>query len=269
MGKEQLKESIRTAFSNFSDDLNNIVNNLLISPQNFNSDVWAIIKAIFDVLLPVGYSLVALFFIIDFLNKSVMLEWRRWENVTKALLKLVVAKLIIENCFTLLKLMFSFVANIIEGVSSVTYTINPGDVELDELYAKIDGMNTFDRIGFLVNIQPWLLVMEAIKLIIYVIVYGRIIEIMILTALAPLPLSTLAGEGMQNVAKRFLQVYMSVCLQGVVLLIGTMIYGAMMSSVLVEGDSWEVIRNVVLMSLVMVIIFVKSSSWSRQLTGAA
>jgi len=89
----------------------------------------------------------------------------------------------------------------------------------------------------------------------------------LLTAVAPLPLATLAGDGTQGIAKKFLQTYFAVCLQGVVLLIGTMLYGAILSSFVSSGEAVEAMKQMVLVSFVLLIIFVKSGSWSRQLTG--
>ena len=207
LDKEELKETIRNTFTNFTTELDEITSHLVKSPDTFNGEVWNVICAVFDLLLPVGYSLAALFFIIDFLNKSVQLEWMRWENVVKALLKLIVAKLIIENSFTLLNLIFSIVSNIIEKIKGAVGSAEPESIEITNLLTKIDEMDFMDRLGFLITVQPWLLAMQALKIVIYVIVYGRIIELLLMTAIAPLPLSTLAGENTQGIAKRFLQTY--------------------------------------------------------------
>ncbi len=267
---EKLKEMVSSAFGDFSSDLNDITTMILQKPENFNSGAWTLIQSIFDAMLPIGYSFVALFFIIDFLNKSVMFEWLRWENVIKCLLKLVVAKLIIENSFMLLTTMFSVVTNIINKAHAAYDPVEMKGANIDSVLSSIDGMGFWDRVGFYISVQPWVLVMEGVKLAIYIVVYGRMVEMYLMTAVAPLPLSTLAGDGTQDIAKRFLKVYFAICLQGVVLLIGCMLYSSMVTGLAVDNaGGWDSLRQMLLVSIILLSIFVKSGSWSRQLTGVA
>jgi len=267
MDKESMIKEIQDLFSNMSGELDQIRGFILQSPEHFNSGAWAIIQSIYEALLPMGYTLVALFFIIDFLNKSIMFEWVKWENVVKSLLKMVVAKLIIENSFMLLNTIFSVVTEIINKTYRTYEAVEMTGANIDGMIEEVNKMNFIESIGFYMSISPWTTAMEVVKIIIYVIIYGRMIEIYLLTAVAPLPLATLAGDGTQGIAKKFLQVYFSVCLQGVVLLIGTMLYGAMLSSFVSSGEAVEAMKQMVLVSFVLLIIFVKSGSWSRQLTG--
>jgi len=265
---ESLKEMVSTAFGDFSNDLNDITIMILQKPENFNSGAWTLIKSIFDAMLPIGYSFVALFFIIDFLNKCLMFEWMRWENVVKCLLKLVVAKLIIENSFMLLTTMFSVVTNIINKAHAAYDPVQMKGANIDAVLASIDGMGFWDRVGFYMSVQPWVLVMNGIKLAIYVVVYGRMVELYLMTAISPLPLSTLVGEGTHDIAKRFLKTYFALCLQGVVLLIGCMLYSSMITGLAIDNSGeWGSIMKIMLVSIILLSIFVKSGSWSKQLTG--
>ena len=50
-------------------------------------------------------------------------------------------------------------------------------------------------------------------------VYGRFFKLYLYTALAPIPLSTFAGEPSQNVGKSFIKSYCAVCLEGAIIVL--------------------------------------------------
>ena len=61
-------------------------------------------------------------------------------------------------------------------------------------------------------------------------VYGRFFKLYMYTAIAPIPLSTFAGEPTQNIGKSFLKSYAAVCLEGVIIVIACIIFSAFIST---------------------------------------
>ena len=61
-------------------------------------------------------------------------------------------------------------------------------------------------------------------------VYGRFFKLYMYTALAPIPLSTFAGEPSQNVGKSFIKSYCAVCLEGAVIVLFCIISSLFASS---------------------------------------
>ena len=61
-------------------------------------------------------------------------------------------------------------------------------------------------------------------------VYGRFFKLFLYTAIAPIPLSTFAGEPSQSVGKSFLKSYAAVCLEGAVIVLACVIFSAFASS---------------------------------------
>ena len=75
-------------------------------------------------------------------------------------------------------------------------------------------------------------------------VYGRFFKLYLYTALAPVPLSTLAGEPSQNVGKSFIKSYCAVCLEGAVIILACIIFSAFASSPPVVDPNSEPINMV-------------------------
>jgi hypothetical protein len=61
-------------------------------------------------------------------------------------------------------------------------------------------------------------------------VYGRFFKLYLYTAIAPIPLSTFAGETTQQVGKSFLKSYAAVCLEGAIIVLSCIIFSAFASS---------------------------------------
>lgn len=265
-----IMQTINDAFNGLNGDIQTILDIIVKSPQS-NGSIWTIITNIFNIMLPIGYSLASLFFIIDFLNKSIMFEFIKWENVIKALLKLVVAKMVMENSFTLLNTIFSVISGITTAIA-----VNPtsiGDVvDINALQTQVEAMSLIDKISFRIEFAPVAILMMIIKTAIQVIVYGRMIELYIYTAIAPIPLATMTSESLHGTAKRFLQTYTGICLQGVIIMISCLTYtglaGDMVTPATGSGSLNLNVWGFIMSSLVLLLILIKSGSWAKQITGS-
>jgi hypothetical protein len=265
---------IKNTFSGLNNELNEIIKILTQSPETFSSTLWDTINAIYILFLPIGYSLITLFFIIEFLQKSVMFEYMRWENVIKSLIKLVIAKLIMENCFKFLNLMFDLSATLIEEVGNVKWMASPSggtagySANLSTIISNIQDMNFVEQLSYYSSISPWIVVMKGIKIIILLIVYGRMIELLILTAISPIPTSTLACESTHGIAKRYFLNFFAVCFQGLIIYIGTIIYSGFLVQTFQTTNTSKILLSMILSSLILLIILIKSGTWSKQIFNA-
>ncbi len=75
-------------------------------------------------------------------------------------------------------------------------------------------------------------------------VYGRFFKLYMYTALAPVPLSTFAGEPSQNVGKSFIKSYCTVCLEGAVIVLACIIFSLFAASPLVVNPDAAVVTQV-------------------------
>ena len=94
-------------------------------------------------------------------------------------------------------------------------------------------MDTFAEIGILDGAIPiWAVCFIAhlafivIGIVLLLTVYGRFFRIYMYTAIAPIPLSTMAGQPTENIAKSFLKSYAGVCMQGIIIVLACVIFTA-------------------------------------------
>ena len=97
-------------------------------------------------------------------------------------------------------------------------------------------IDTIENCGFFESIPLWAvtliggLFITVLSFILIMTVYGRFFKLYMYTALAPIPLSTFAGEPSQHVGKSFIKSYCAVCLEGAVVVLACIIFSLFAAS---------------------------------------
>lgn len=265
--KEDLINQIVSNFGSLNDMINDIINLVSQTPKGFSESIYGTMEAIAHAIVPIAIVLAVLFFVIELCNKSVMMEIVSWEVAAKLLLKLILAKVMIQSSFWLLEAVFAYIVDIMGIVGTATLSIPAFDESI--VRNEINGMGLFALLGFLVSTVPLNLILTVVKWVIQVIVYGRMIELYILFAISPLPIATLAGEGVHDIAKKFFQNFVAVSLQGVIIVIAVGIFAGFIGEVIaLAGDSTiALLSNYILMTLILALVLFKSGSWAKQVVG--
>lgn len=231
-------------------------------------------------------TLCVMFFLIDFFTKSLHLQWVTWENVLMLFIKLVVAKVCVDNAelfTTMLYRGFNSFINAISGTITQYSFISGDDMTKAQYFVSESQasqiVNNVDA-GFL-NFQPILLnlqisiqglIMKIIMILANVVVIARLFELTVYTLIAPVPLSTFACEGLSDVGKGFLKSYAAVSLQAIVLAIMFVAYSAV-NTVLISGRIGStnlalsgIMGLVTTLTLAMGVM--QSGAWSKKICGA-
>ena len=119
--------------------------------------------------------------------------------------------------------------------------------------------------GMLVTVLSFVMIMS---------VYGRFFKLYLYTAIAPIPLSALAGEPSQNVGKSFIKSYISVCMEGAIIVLSCIIFSLFASTPpAVDGNLpvatqvWSYIGELVFNMLVLVGTIKMSDRVVREMMG--
>ena len=207
---------------------------LTTSPQAFKDGaIWGIITSINGVLGAIGTALLVLFFTVGVIKTcGSFAELKKPETAVKVFIRFIIAKWLIDNCLSIL---VNFVTIVQSIISSVTSASSIGTAL--EFAIPSDVQTTFEGIGILDGAIPvWAvcfishLAMIVISIVLLLTVYGRFFRIYMYTAIAPIPLSTMAGQPTENIARSFLKSYAGVCLQGVVIVLACVIFTAFAGS---------------------------------------
>lgn len=203
------------------------------SPETFKGGgIWTVIVGIHDALQAIGYALLVLFFVIGVMRTcGSFAEAKRPEMALKLFIRFALAKGVISYGLELMLAIFS----IIQGVSSTIMSAS-GMGTATETVLPAEIVTAIEDCGFFESIPLWAvtliggLFITVLSFIMILTIYGRFLKLYLYTAIAPVPLSTFAGEPSQNVGKSFLKSYAAVCLEGAVIVLGCIIFSLFASA---------------------------------------
>ncbi len=221
---------------------------LTTSPQNFKGGgIWSVITTINGVLGAIGTALLVLFFTVGVIKTcGSFAELKKPETAVKVFIRFAISKALIDNCLSLLVDFVTIVQDVIKRITdsssigtALEFTI-PSDVQSSfESIGILDGAIPIWAVCFIAHIA-----FMIIGMILLLTVYGRFFRIYMYTAIAPIPLSTMAGQPTESIGKSFLKSYAGVCLQGVVIVLACVIFTAYAASMPNMDTSLDPLRMV-------------------------
>ena len=221
---------------------------LTTSPQSFKGGgIWSVITTINGVLGAIGTALLVLFFTVGVIKTcGSFAELKKPETAVKVFIRFAISKALIDNCLSIL---VDFVTIVQDVIKRITDSSSIGTAL--EFVIPSDVQGSFDSVGILDGAIPlWSVCFIAhiafmiIGMILLLTVYGRFFRIYMYTAIAPIPLSTMAGQPTESIAKSFLKSYAGVCLQGVVIVLACVIFSAYAASMPNMDTSLDPLRMV-------------------------
>lgn len=263
-------DELKDAFSGFTTLISEITLLVNEGPSSYPA-LYQTIKSIHQAILPIAYSLLTLYFLLDFLSKTMNFQFVRWETVVSCCVKLIFAKFVMEHVFDLLEVIFQ-ISSYITTLVGATGSHASFFVDFTAVQADYDSKGWFDRKMYLFTLMPFIWILQGIKIVITLVVFGRLFQLLIYTAVSPIPIATFISDSLSGTGKRFLMDYAAVCLQGVIIIVGCVIYAAIMSSVTFgafTGNGGNIaIWKGILSVLALLLVVVKSGAWAKKLTGA-
>ena len=194
--------------------------------------VWGVMTGIHSALQAIGYGLLVLFFAVGVMKTcGSFVEVKKPEHALKLFIRFALAKGAVTYGLELMLAVFSIVQGMVSTI--ITQSGNSGMSSVTLPQELIDAIN---NVGFWDSIPLWAvtliggLLITVLSFTMILTVYGRMFSLWMYAAIAPIPLSTFAGEPTSSVGKNFIRSYAGVCLQGVVIALSCIIFSAISSS---------------------------------------
>ena len=233
MGESWIVSNLNAALSTWNDKLGEIWSLLTESPQTFKGgQVWGVMTGIHGALQAIGYGLLVLFFAVGVMKTcGSFVEVKKPEHTLKLFIRFALAKGAVTYGLELMLAVFSIVQGMVSTIITQSGSSGMSSVTLPQ--ELIDAIN---NVGFWDSIPLWAvtliggLLITVLSFTMILTVYGRMFSLWMYAAIAPIPLSTFAGEPTSSVGKNFIRSYAGVCLQGVVIALSCIIFSAISSS---------------------------------------
>ena len=277
MSDNWVVQNLQNALDTWNSKLAEIWQILTQSPETFKGGgIWQVIVQIHGALQAIGSDLLVLFFVVGvFKTCGSFTEVKRPEHALKIFIRFAITKGVVTYGLELMMALF----NIIQGVTStIMQTAGFGSTEDTVLPDEI--IEAVEDCGFFESIPLWAvtliggLFITVLSFIMIMSVYGRFFRLYLYTAIAPIPLSSFAGEPSQNIGRSFLKSYAAVCLEGAIVVLSCIIFSLFASSPpVVNPDAavvtmvWSYIGELIFNMLVLVGAVKMSDRVVREMMG--
>jgi hypothetical protein len=225
--------NLENALNTWNEKLAEIWFLLTQSPQDFKGGaIWAVILNIHDALRAIALGLIVLFFVVGVVKTcGSFAELKKPEHAIKLFIRFAIARALVVYGLELMLALLSIAQGIMSriftasGIGTQQSTVLP-----DEVRTAIENTGFFESIPLWAVTLIGGLFITILSFVMIFTVYGRFFKLYLYTAIAPIPMSTFAGEPTQSIGKAFMKSYAAVCLEGAIIILACVIFSVFASS---------------------------------------
>lgn len=260
-------------FDSVNSRVGEIATDVGMTPASFSPGIFSMIRSVSEtVIIPIAgliltfiacYELIQL--IIEHNNLSNFETW----IIFKWIFKTFVAVTLISNCFNIVMAVFDICQSVISqsgGIIGASTSVSDEAIAAMEATLETYGVGTLLGIylmSFVIQLTLWIL-----SIVIFVIVYGRMIEVYLMTSLAPIPLSTFGNREQSQTGQNYLRSLFALGFQGFLIIICVGIYAVLIQSISFTSDIVGSLWGVVGYTVLLVFTLFKTGGLARSVLNA-
>lgn len=273
--KELLVGSIMSNLTGLFDNVNRqvagIADNVGATPQAWNGGVFGMIRNLSDnVILPIAGVILALVATLELIQMIVdrnnMHDMDTF-MLAKWVFKTACAVVIVTNTWNIVMAVFDVAQSVVSRASGLV--IADTDIRIDSvivgLEAKLAEMELGALFGLWVQSMFVGFTMWALAICIFIITYGRMIEIYLVTSVAPIPMATMANREWGQMGQNYLRSLFALGFQAFLIIICVAIYAILVRGIAVENDVSTAIWTCMGYTVLLCFTLFKTSSLARSI----
>lgn len=274
--KEGLMEAITqqytSIFSSVNDQVADVAAQIGQTPQGWNGGVFSTIQNLSEsVVIPIAGMILTFVMVYELiqmiLEKNNMHDFDTF-NIYKWAFKTAAAAYLLTNCFTIVMAIFDVAQHVVNSSAGIVSGSLNVDVALSDLSTQLEAMGMWELIGLWLETNIINLCMWVLSIAIFVIVYGRMIEIYLSVSLAPIPFSTLANREWGQMGTGYLRSLFALGFQGFLMMVCIAIYAVLIQSIPSSGDIHGAIWGTAGYTVLLAFALLKTGSLSKSIFNA-
>ena len=255
-----IMSNLSGAFDTVNDQVGQIATDVGTAPANFLPGVYSLIRNISEtVILPIAgiiltfiacYELIQL--VISHNNLANFETWIFWKWVFKTF----VAVTLISNTFTITMAIFDVAQHVVQqsgGIITGSTAIDQST--LSSMQTTLEAMELGPLFGVLIQSFVVQVGIHVLSIIIFIIINGRMVEIYLMTSMAPIPFATFGNREQSMMGQNYVRSLFALGFQGFLIMICVGIYAVMLTSVSFSSDIvaslWKVLGYTVLLAFTL------------------
>ena len=276
--KELLAGAIASNLTNMVDSVNgkvgDIANQVGQTPQGWNSGIFNMIQNLSNnVILPIAGVILALVMTMEFIHiimdKNNMAEIDTW-SFLMWVFKTACAILIVSNTWNIVMAVFDVSQQVVNNSAGVISSSTAIDLSstVSGLEASLLEMDLGPLIGLWFQSMVVGLTMNVLSIIITLICFGRMIEIYLVTSVAPIPMATMMNHNWGQMGQNYLRSLAALAFQGFLIIVCVAIYAVLVQNMVIEDDVSLAIWTVMGYTVLLCFTLFKTSSLAKSVFNA-
>jgi len=274
--KGLLIDGITSNFSGMFDEVNRKVGEIATqvgqTPQGWNAAIFSLIRRLSEtVIIPIAG--VILTFILCYELIQMIIDRNNLHDfdtfvIFKWIFKTFCAVFILTHTFDIVMFVFGLAQQVVNGSAGVIQNSLNLNLAMDSLTDQLSSLSIGALLGLFIESGILSLAMKVISICVFIIIYGRMIEIYLTVSVAPIPLATMANREWGQIGTGYLKSLFALAFQGFLIMVCVAIYAILLSTVTLSND----INTAVLMCLgyavLLIFMLFKTGSMARGIFGS-
>jgi hypothetical protein len=162
---------------------------------------------------------------------------------------------------------FALAQHVVNGSAGIIGGSLDINLALTDLAEQLEVMETGELIGLYMESAVLSLAMKAISLCIFIIIYGRMIEIYLTCSIAPIPFSTMANREWSHIGNSYLKSLFALAFQGFLIMVCVAIYAVLLGTITASGNIHTAVWSMAGYSILLIFTLFKTGSLSKGIFG--
>ena len=242
------------------------------TPEGWNSAVFGLIRTLSEtVIIPIAG--VILTFVLCYELISMIIEKNNMHDfdtfqIYKWILKTFIAVFILTNTFNIVMGIFELAQHVVNQSAGVIGSNLDMNLALTELETQLAAMGTGELIGLYLESAILGLAMKAISVCVFIIIYGRMLEIYLTCSIAPIPFSTMINREWGHIGNSYLKSLFGLAFQGFLIMVCVAIYSILLQTITASSNIHAAIWGCAGYTVLLCFTLFKTGSLSKGIWGA-
>ena len=260
-------------FDSVNQQVGQIVGDVGTTPANFSPAVFSMIRNISEsVILPIAgmvLTFIACYELIQMLiEHNNLANFETW-TFFKWVFKTFLAVTLISNTFNITMAVFDVAQQVISRSGGlISGSTSVSDATLTAMQATLEGMDLGPLLGLYLQTFVVQVTMLALSAIIFVIVYGRMVEIYLMVSLAPIPFATFGNHEQSHTGQNYLRSLFALGFQGFLIMICVGIYTVLIQNLSFSDNIISSIWGVMGYTVLLAFTLFKTGSLAKSVFAA-
>ena len=260
-------------FDSVNQQVGQIAGDVGTTPANFSPAVFSMIRNISEsVILPIAgmvLTFIACYELIQMLiEHNNLANFETW-TFFKWVFKTFLAVTLISNTFNITMAVFDVAQQVISRSGGlISGSTSVSDATLTAMQATLEGMDLGPLLGLYLQTFVVQVTMLALSAIIFVIVYGRMVEIYLMVSLAPIPFATFGNHEQSHTGQNYLRSLFALGFPGFLIMICVGIYAVLIQNLSFSDNIISSIWGVMGYTVLLAFTLFKTGSLAKSVFAA-